>query len=111
MVFYSITGHGADMPPVGVFIIERETGWLKVTQPLDREEIAMYTVSKGSLWHWGSSPWPYMCQANAFQLWPNPEYSLLASHTPLKCLVSPRSKELKPDILTYSSGKMVESQG
>lgn len=43
-VFYSITGHGADMPPVGVFIIERETGWLKVTKPLDREEIAMYTL-------------------------------------------------------------------
>ena len=44
-VFYSITGQGADTPPVGIFIIERETGWLKVTQPLDREQIAKYIVS------------------------------------------------------------------
>nr|2O72_A Chain A, Epithelial-cadherin [Homo sapiens]8H62_B Chain B, Cadherin-1 [Homo sapiens] len=43
-VFYSITGQGADTPPVGVFIIERETGWLKVTEPLDRERIATYTL-------------------------------------------------------------------
>ncbi|XP_062966906.1 cadherin-1 isoform X2 [Cynocephalus volans] len=43
-VFYSITGQGADTPPVGVFIIERETGWLKVTEPLDREQIAKYIL-------------------------------------------------------------------
>ncbi|XP_065423478.1 B-cadherin-like isoform X4 [Chrysemys picta bellii] len=43
-VFYSITGQGADSPPVGVFIIERETGWLKVTEPLDREDISHYTL-------------------------------------------------------------------
>ncbi|XP_069848716.1 cadherin-1-like [Dipodomys merriami] len=43
-VFYSITGQGADKPPVGVFIIERETGWLKVTEPLDREDIAKYIL-------------------------------------------------------------------
>uniref|UniRef100_A0A8C5VZT1 Cadherin-1 n=1 Tax=Microcebus murinus TaxID=30608 RepID=A0A8C5VZT1_MICMU len=43
-VFYSITGQGADIPPLGVFIIERETGWLMVTEPLDRENIANYTL-------------------------------------------------------------------
>nr|XP_036881250.1 cadherin-1 isoform X1 [Manis javanica] len=43
-VFYSITGQGADKPPVGVFVIEKESGWLKVTEPLDREEIAKYIL-------------------------------------------------------------------
>ncbi|NXX40729.1 CADH1 protein, partial [Tricholaema leucomelas] len=41
-VFYSITGQGADTYPVGVFTIERETGWLEVTRPLDREEMDKY---------------------------------------------------------------------
>ncbi|XP_063169184.1 B-cadherin-like [Candoia aspera] len=44
-VFYSITGRGADSPPIGTFIIERETGWLKVTHPLDREHIDSYPLS------------------------------------------------------------------
>ncbi|XP_061030527.1 cadherin-1 [Eubalaena glacialis] len=43
-VFYSITGQGANTPPLHVFIIERETGWLKVTEPLDREDIAKYIL-------------------------------------------------------------------
>ncbi|OWK56721.1 Cadherin-1, partial [Lonchura striata] len=47
-VFYSITGQGADTIPAGVFIIERETGWLEVTKPLDREEKDKYVVSEGA---------------------------------------------------------------
>ncbi|XP_053304542.1 cadherin-1-like isoform X2 [Spea bombifrons] len=43
-VFYSITGQGADTPPVGVFTMETRTGWLLVNAPLDRETIPMYTI-------------------------------------------------------------------
>ncbi|XP_069724414.1 cadherin-1-like [Phaenicophaeus curvirostris] len=43
-VFYSITGQGADTPPVGIFTIEQETGWLEVTKPLDREAMDKYVL-------------------------------------------------------------------
>ncbi|XP_063801991.1 cadherin-1-like [Pseudophryne corroboree] len=43
-VYYAITGQGADTPPVGLFTIDRTTGWLSVTAPLDRENIANYIL-------------------------------------------------------------------
>ncbi|CAM4544665.1 B-cadherin-like isoform X2 [Lepidochelys kempii] len=41
-IIYSITGQGADTPPNGIFTIEAKTGWMMVTQPLDREDIDKY---------------------------------------------------------------------
>uniref|UniRef100_A0A672ZSI1 Cadherin-1 n=1 Tax=Sphaeramia orbicularis TaxID=375764 RepID=A0A672ZSI1_9TELE len=43
VIHYSITGHGADLDPVNLFRMEMNTGWLLVTQPLDREKQSNYT--------------------------------------------------------------------
>ncbi|KAM4017478.1 cadherin-1-like [Anomaloglossus baeobatrachus] len=44
-VFYGISGPGADSEPIGVFTMERTTGWIMVTRTLDRENIAEYKVN------------------------------------------------------------------
>lgn len=47
---YSITGVGADQPPMEVFSIDSMSGRMYVTRPMDREERASYHVSTSYLW-------------------------------------------------------------
>ncbi|XP_043991478.1 EP-cadherin [Gambusia affinis] len=43
-IIYKLRGPGADQPPVGLFIIDSDSGWLAVTQTLDRENQHKYTL-------------------------------------------------------------------
>lgn len=43
-VFYSISGRGADQEPLNWFFIERDTGNLYCTRPVDREEYDVFDV-------------------------------------------------------------------
>uniref|UniRef100_A0A3B1IWE3 Cadherin domain-containing protein n=1 Tax=Astyanax mexicanus TaxID=7994 RepID=A0A3B1IWE3_ASTMX len=48
-MIFSITGEGADKPPVGLFTINKTTGWLSVTKPLDRETKDKYVLQAHSI--------------------------------------------------------------
>lgn len=41
-IFYSLSGPGVNEPPIGVFGVNRETGFVKIYSILDRENIASY---------------------------------------------------------------------
>lgn len=43
-IIYSLTGPGFDQPPYGIFRINPETGFVRITAILDREEIPTYHV-------------------------------------------------------------------
>uniref|UniRef100_A0AAY4DKE2 Cadherin-1 n=1 Tax=Denticeps clupeoides TaxID=299321 RepID=A0AAY4DKE2_9TELE len=43
-IYYKISGEGANQPPVGLFIIDKFTGEIRVTQPLDRESKSQYKL-------------------------------------------------------------------
>ncbi|KAI2650798.1 Desmoglein-2 [Labeo rohita] len=42
---YTLKGPGANQPPIGYFIVNPYTGFVRLTRPLDREERQNYTVS------------------------------------------------------------------
>lgn len=43
---YSLKGRGANQDPFHVFVVHERTGFIRVTQLLDREFISMYNVSE-----------------------------------------------------------------
>lgn len=43
-VFYSISGRGVDQEPLNLFFIEKDTGNLYCTRPVDREEYDIFDV-------------------------------------------------------------------
>ncbi|KAI4564917.1 hypothetical protein MJG53_015929 [Ovis ammon polii x Ovis aries] len=52
-IFYSISGRGVDKEPLNLFFIERDTGNLYCTRPVDREEYDVFDtdIQQTSLFH------------------------------------------------------------
>lgn len=45
-IIYSLSGPGVDQPPLNVFSVDPNTGYVKIHSILDREEISEYKVRK-----------------------------------------------------------------
>lgn len=45
-ISYSLSGPGVDKPPLNVFSVDPNTGYVKIHSILDREEISEYNVRK-----------------------------------------------------------------
>lgn len=43
---YTLKGVGADQDPFNLFVVNPETGFVRITAILDRESIAQYNVSE-----------------------------------------------------------------
>ncbi|XP_073672752.1 desmoglein-2.1 [Garra rufa] len=50
MLRYTLRGPGTNQPPVGTFIINAYTGFVRISRPLDREERQNYTLI-GTAWY------------------------------------------------------------
>ncbi|XP_004606097.2 desmoglein-3 [Sorex araneus] len=44
-VFYRISGMGADQPPLGIFIVDKNTGEINITSIVDREETPSFQIT------------------------------------------------------------------
>lgn len=47
-IYYSLSGPGADKPPINRFRVDQNTGYVTIHSILDREEISEYIVRKHS---------------------------------------------------------------
>lgn len=45
MIEYYLSGPGADKPPFNIFMVDHGTGFVRITEILDREKYPFYNVS------------------------------------------------------------------
>lgn len=50
-IIYSLTGSGADQPPINLFTVTRKTGLVKIHGVLDREKTPIYYVSSSFIFY------------------------------------------------------------